>query len=232
MGNIITFDSLEDYKSFLDEKATKKRIGEGTEGYCLLSKDKKDVYKNLEKDLILIPADIEYEADKIITTNDIEVSSYIFPDELYAIKNKLIGYKTKYIKEKDLFRIENLENLFKSEIEITEDLFLNAYYQILKDTENLSKEKISIYDLTYNLLYTGKNMYGIDTWGYTRTKEDIFNHNNECLTQAIKEIIYQYFSGYTTYPEEELTKLDKETNIEKYTKKLVKMGQNKSKLLD
>ena len=75
-------------------------------------------------------------------------------------------------------------------------------------------------------------MYGIDTCGYKRVKENIDNHNYKCLIESIKEIIYQYFSGYTNYTEEELTKLDEEQNIEKYTRKLVKMGQNKSKFLD
>lgn len=224
MEKIINFDSIFDFNYFLQEKKCSNVIGIGSEGICLLSKEDKHLYKKIDNDA-LKEIGLNYDAKKIITTDDIDLSKFILPQELYILKEQLLGYKTKYIKPKDLFNLENLELLIKERL-FNEENFLKAYDKIEKEVFLLSKEKIKIYDLNYNLIFTGKQLYGIDTCGYERVNESIEDYNYQQLHDSIKDIFYTALSQYTLLPDKYLKELDEEKNMVKYTKKLTKLINN------
>ena len=156
------FDSLEDYKRFLEkEKKCSTEIGRGGEGICYLSDSDNQVYKLITK------YQLKYDIDKIITTSNTDVSQYIFPNELYAVDDQMVGYRTRYIEERNLFDIKTIDiSLFKDDSYFDIESFLTAYYEILKDTNKLATEGIAIHDLVLaNLLFVGRHFYGIDTIG-------------------------------------------------------------------
>lgn len=144
-------------------------------------------------------------------------------EELYLIKDILIGYKTRYIKERNLFNKEHSWRLRLGIVPFDIDLFLKAYYEILSDTNILSANKIKIFDLPYNLLYTGKHLYGIDTCGYKKVQENIKKLNKQLLDSAIKEAFYDIFTLYGDYDNETVFNISQEKNMERYAKKLNKL---------
>lgn len=158
-------------------------IGRGSEGICYEHSDK--AYKVLfsRDDIVCDVLDYMVHPDKIITTEVIDLPSFAFPEELYVTKDWLLGYKAKLLKN----------NLFKEEIFHTiEDLkridfnaLAMAYKKMLSDVDVLSEEKVKIYDLTFNLIFDGTNLTGIDTCGYERVKEDIKRHNRDCLATSV-----------------------------------------------
>lgn len=217
MRKIINFDSYTDFVNFIKDKISTKQIGNGSEGVCYISKDEESAYK-----IVFCPA-IGYNIDKIITTNDIDVelSHYLLPQEVYVLNNyTLLGYKTKNIKERNLF--ENT-NLIKDDYNLNQidfEVLITAYHKILKETELLSDKNILIYDLVGNLYFTGNHFYGIDTCGYKKVATDVHETNKEKLEEALKEI----FSTYLMFHEEEYCdtpdNIHEETNMQNYIKKL------------
>ena len=61
---------------------------------------------------------------------------------------------------------------------------------MLEDVDLLSKEKIKIYDLTFNLIFDGKKLTAIDTCGYERVKDDVMQDNRDCLATSIEDLFH------------------------------------------
>lgn len=225
MKKIIEFPSLKDYIIFIGKKGCRQLIGEGAEGKCYLSKLDGNVYKlitNKDSNGNLI---INYNINKIITTEDIHLENYILPEELYVVDNELIGYKTKYIKEKSVFAEQKPQEILKKLYNLKEKILIEAYYQILKETDILSKEKIEIYDLTYNLLFSEAKYYGIDTCGYEKTNNTTFlqAYNRYYLEEAIKQNFNEILTKTKRYSDDYLDELINIENMEDYTKTLIKV---------
>lgn len=214
-NNIITFDTPEQFEKYISEKILIKNLGYGTEGNCYLSAQDNNVYKifhpNYEQN-----AGVIYDITKIITSKDLEINSFIFPDELYAVKKRMVGLKQKHIAP-NLFNIENISENPDSISQIDFNKLLNAYYIMLKDIEKLSAEKIQIYDLPYNLMFTGEKLFGIDTLGYTRVEYNPIKQNLVSLNLAITLL----FHDWLDLAEE--NELYNETNTEKYIKGIQKI---------
>lgn len=222
MKKIIPFSTLKDYIHFLSERKC-HQIGEGAEGKCYLSDLDGYVYKvitNVDNTGKRIGS---YDASKIITTQDIKLSHYILPDELYVIDNEVIGYRTKYIKEKNIFEEYNPKEIIKQLSNLKEQILINAYHEIREETDILSKAQIEIYDLTYNLLFTGQKYYGIDTCGYERTEENILTYNREYLDDAIRENFCTMLYKTQQYSDESISELDYKEDMEEYSKGLIKL---------
>lgn len=217
MKNIIKFNTCKDFTNFLKDKVHCKPIGEGVEGVCFVSRNGEEVYKIITK-----PAE-KYDVNKIITVNDIDInlSHYLLPQELYVLNdNTLIGYKTKYIREKNLFEFNNLIKSNYTLNQINFDSLITAYYEILKETDLLSDKNILIYDLAWNLYFTGKNFYGIDTCGYKNVKKDVHKINKDIVEETLKDIFATYLMFHEENYDNLLSDIHKEQNMKKYLKKL------------
>lgn len=219
MERVINFNSLKEFLIFLGKnKCCLLPNGEGAEGRCYLSKIDGKIYKIINKlDIDGKPIN-NYDIKKIITINDVNLVYYVLPEELYVMNGKLIGYKTKYVKDDIFLEGVTTKRICKEVYNLDEKILLSAYYRILKETDKLSDEKIKIYDLTYNLLFNGEDYYGIDTCGYHRIEEDVFKYNQSVLEEAIKENYYQLLCNYNLVLSEVLDELWDESNMEIYTK--------------
>lgn len=172
-----------------------REIGRGSEGICYEYNG--FAYKVLfDKNIIdYIGGILDYmkNPSQILTVDDIDLPSFAFPEKVYATKDWLLGYKTKLIKN----------NLFNGEIFYSpEDLaninfnsLARAYKVMLQDVDLLSEEKIKIFDLTFNLVFDGKKLTGIDTCDYKRVKKDIKKTNRDSLAASIEDLFYMV-SGY------------------------------------
>ena len=133
-------------------------VGIGTEGKCFKTDNK--AIKILNN-----PLKSNYHKDRIITKKDINLDSFLFPEELYTVNNIVYGYTTEYI-EGDIFNK-------KTPSKIDELALLKAYKKILEDVKALSKNQILIYDISNNLLFNNKELKAIDTLEYSR-KDDSY----------------------------------------------------------
>lgn len=177
MRKIIEFDNMDEFINYRKNIAFFK-IGSGSEGTCYLGKDK-FVYKDLTDGCF--PYNLD--ASDIITCDDINTESFIFPDVLFVENNKLIGYRSKFIKN-NLFN-DNL--LFKYGVDhIDFDKLIDAYYIMCNDAEKLAADNIRIFDLSYNILFDGEKLYGIDTDHYKIVDYPVREHNISCVDSAIK----------------------------------------------
>lgn len=187
MSKLVIYDN-----SLLFDKEIKNKLyyelGRGCEGICY--KYKGEAYKIMfDKSIIYkLIGILDYMKNptQIITENDINLPSFAFPREIYATKDWLLGYKTKLI-ENNLFNTNNLLGIDDLKT-IDFNALAIAYKIMLEDVDLLSKEKIEIYDLTFNLVFDGKRLTGIDTCGYKRTKNNVKYHNRKSLALAIEDM--------------------------------------------
>ncbi len=195
MGRLVVYDS-----ELLFNKEVKSKlfhqIGSGSEGTCYEYKG--FAYKVLfDKNIISCMSGIlDYMEDPnlILTVDDINLPSFAFPEQVYTIKDWLLGYKSRLIKN-NLFNGE-IFNLPEDLMSINFNNLAKAYKIMLQDVDLLSEEKIKIFDLTFNLAFDGKKLTGIDTCGYKRVKDDIKSANRESLSASIEEL-FSVVSGYT-----------------------------------
>lgn len=198
MKKVINFESVEQFQAYRRQK-TCRELGEGSEGICYLGKDGK-AYKDFT--VGYLPE--EYLVDEVITTDDVDVKSFIFPDTLFAVDGKVVGYTCKCITKDDL----DYKYLFMNGIDhINFDKLIAAYETMNNDALVLANHGIRIFDLSYNIMFDGNNLYGIDTCGYTRDTNDLCQHNLFCVSQAIKDLFCTYAAS--AYGE----KLDKNWSV-------------------
>lgn len=220
-NNITCFESRED---LINEVITKhnitKELGKGTEGTCYLGTDDK-VYKimhpNYERETGII-----YNINKIITTKDIELEHFALPEELYTIRKRLMGYKTKYFFP-DLFDLRNIKTNPNQIYQIEFYKLLKSYYLMIKEIERLSQENILIYDLPSNLIFTGEKLVAIDTLGYKRVTQNPLEQNKNYLDISILWELNMMLEYNNIISEEQLSELINTTEVEKYINKLSKI---------
>lgn len=179
--NTDILDNLEDKKG--------KLIGEGSEGVAFLLSNNK-VLKYIKETAE------DYKAKDIITTDDVNIEGFLFPDKLYILNNQVKAYESKYVQ--DIFTIES--NCAARGYFIADETYdkvdfkklYKAYLVLQKEVLELSKKHILMDDLLYNLLFDGEKLYAIDTLGYKKVKEDCTMRNLEQLDYAIRGKISLY----------------------------------------
>jgi len=123
---------------------------------------------------------------QILQFKDVKNKTFIFPNELILLKERIIGYIAKYVQAKNLYETNplriNLERL-KKVIELA-----------LKDIELISRKGISCDDIMYNILL-GKRLYIIDTIGYTLSDEDYTKLYKENVRLFNLEIMFFLVDG-------------------------------------
>lgn len=208
MRKIVEFTSYDELKKYINRKII-KQIGQGSEGECFLGKDK-FVYKLFYEEEISIN-ECSLDISKIITTDEMDLDSFAFPIELYLIDGELKGYKTKYI-NRDLISLDKIVDP-DAFFDIDLDKFILAYYRMLKDIITLSNNYISIFDLSYNLMFDGKNLYGIDTCYYYKTDKYPLEDNIKAFERAI-EVVFNDWLNSTIDNNRKVRIID--GNIEEY----------------
>ena len=156
------FNSKKDLLNFLNYSCI--NIGNGSIGDCYLNTKDKYVYK-IYYSYLEDNEEANFDIDKF---NNIKVSTFVFPKEKIFVNDTVVGYKTRYVKNKHLYQINpllvDLDSLEKKIISAKEDVNI------------LSNNNIRIYDTPYNILY-GNSIKIIDTDEYS-----IDNiHNSETI---------------------------------------------------
>ena len=209
------FPNQEGLDNFLKSKSLHK-ISEGSEAKCYLSYVDGLAYKRISKG----------RTGDFITKDQIDLPSFAFPKDLFIVDEKVYGYRSEYI-DPNLFLIDaynplsivkfkklNLQNL-KRALEI-----------FAKDTDRLSKEHIQIYDMAFNLAFTGTRLVAFDTLDYFRTEKDVTEMNRSSIDYAIKTLFNLWlqidpFTSLNQLPLEEYLK-----EIEGIQRRLIKSDEN------
>lgn len=207
MKKVIKFDSEKEFKAYMKSK-TVSEIGDGSEGVCYLGKDGK-AYKSFQDGYIKST----YQVDEIITSDEASTNSFLFPDILFTINDIVVGYVCKFIPRDDL----NFNKLiFEGLDHINFDKLYDAYSPLRNDAVVLAQNGISIFDLSYNLMFDGQSLYGIDTCSYTRKPGDLTDSNLAYVDAAMKDPFCLYFK------EEYDIDLDKDMEVKPFLKMVKK----------
>lgn len=180
MQKIINFKTTDEFRKYVD-LVSLKEIGSGSEGYAYLTKDKKviksylDGYDNVERDY-----------KKIITSDDFKLNSFIFPDKLYLVDDKIVGYISKYFSN-DIFNNDYIDK------KINLNKIAYAREKMLDDIATLNYNKIYLFELCFNLLFDGKKMVAIDTLDYYKdlniSLDKLIIENTKTLDYAITTVL-------------------------------------------
>ena len=167
--NIKKFEFNEEVLNYINSNS-KRKIGTGTEGYVFLTKDNDTIKYIIKRHRILYNSEI--------LTSELSIKSFMFPTEIILNGDYVAGYKANYFSN-DIFR-----NACNKEFDLYN--LLKARKEMIKDIKILSKEKYSINDLEYNLLFDGERLAAIDTLDYKKNKRLILSDNVYKLDKAIK----------------------------------------------
>lgn len=177
--SIVNFDNQNEFEKFYRVIGKLMHISSGSEGSCFLGTDG-FVYKVFDG-----LDEREINPYTIYTVADICSDFIIFPEDIYVVNDKLVGYKTKYIKN-DVFL--NPRVLFEAEGK--ENLIIKAFYEMVDEIKRLAHKKIFMYELAGNLMFDGNHFYVIDTCEYQHlpklTEEEIVALNVDTLIYALE----------------------------------------------
>ena len=172
------FDSAKDYEKYVKQITNDCFLNTGSEGSCYKKNDL--VYKVLDEDY----RDY-YDINSIITQNDYDLKHFAFPIDIFT-NNKLTeiyGYTTKYIPN-------NLFGRFNAIDSLNIDNLVNNYYSMLEEVKILSKDRVFLFDIIFNLIYNNRELVAIDTLAYTKQKSNPFKENKSLLLRAVEEEMY------------------------------------------
>ena len=214
---IIKFETSKELTKYISGKKI-KLLNKVTEGTCYLGNDSK-VYKILGLDSFY---NGNYNPYEVITEDIIKLNSFAFPQELFVVGDKLVGYNSTYIPN-DKLKPENLNIVTVAKMDY--DKFSNAYKVMKKDVETLSKKNILMFDLPFNIIYDGNRLVGIDTCGYKKVDFDPSKNNISSYNFAIEGI---FRLCYNDFDDPDLTFTD--SDIDSYLKKVEDKLPNRAKL--
>lgn len=184
----MVFHNKKEFKEFIISKKLYKIDG-GAEGEFYISTMDRKGYKiffNFEKYCMPI-----YEIDKVIMNDEVNIDSFIFPEELLIVNDQIKGYVTKYV-SKNMLLDNNLISIDIDNFDFKS--FKEAYINMKIDIVLLSEKHIAVYDILNNLIYNGKKLYAIDTLGYYKSDSKyLLKRNIASLDSAIDMIFEMLF---------------------------------------
>ena len=168
---------------FINYVKKAKKIGDGAESICYQIDDY--VYKVLNNHFYTT-----YDEDGIYN-DEIDLKSFLFPEEIYVSNNKIFATKTKFIQN------EIHKNRIYAGILPDIDKIKDALPAFIKDFYLLSKNNILTIDIAWrNLIFDGESLYAIDTLRYTRNEKhykiDAYKWNIVYIQKAMLEFITVY----------------------------------------
>lgn len=206
---------VEEKEVFKNNIEKHQSLRPGGEGICYAIGN--DVYKIYKND-----RDIE----KPICKDDLNLESFLFPEEIYRCNNKIFSYKTPYI-ENNEFKITSFRNWKIPNVNKIKE----ALIPLVRDIYILSKNNIYAIDLTWrNTLFDGEKIYIIDTLDYEIVDEDPLEDNIKSLKNIITCLIANVDLAHTAYHVEiSENDLKEYKNLHQYTKEVLKQIQEEYK---
>lgn len=194
-------------------------IGHGTTAYCFLRPNGRvvKVFYNSDNTLVL------FDKDNIINhfsfLNQVSNESFIGPDVLYTINDKVVAYEYDFVNCKTLKRINRGIRISK---------LMEAFPKLIENTEAVSTMNFWLSDTHHeNTLYDAKSnqFYFIDLdFGRDKSKdcqpssyEDILQHNIGSLLEVIIEQTIGYPNFTFNFNDSNLLRLYKLTIHKDYT---------------
>ena len=114
-------------------------------------------------------------------------NTYIFPDDVLMLNDKIVGYTSKFVSGKNLQYINpltiNINNLMQS------------LKQVKEDTKLISENKIKSYDVMYNIMYKNGRLYVVDTLEYGINKTS-YENNRACIDNEIMLFLVDDYFDY------------------------------------
>lgn len=165
-----------------------EEIGRGSQGICYLNKKTNEVYKIFHQTIDCDPDEyINYTKGELLRFSDVKNKTFMWASDIIYLEDEIIGYITKYVKAKSLYKINPLK--------INLDKFINSIKQVKKDIKIISENGVRTYDLMYNILY-GNKMYVTDFDEFSYSDKDpalLENINNKNFNY---ELYYFLVDGY------------------------------------
>ena len=188
----MNFNSKIEASRFLN-KPHIKFLDSGSCGQCFYDMVSKKVYK-IFNDFFDDEYYSDYNAENILKFSNVTNSTYIWPNEVITVGDRVIGYILPYIKGVDLCKVNPLSvNLSK----LVDDLD-----KVYKDNIIISQNGIITYDVMYNILYgrNGINIIDSDEYNFNcfaRSYEEILKNNNRNINYAFKVLLVNnYFDDF------------------------------------
>ena len=162
-------------------------IGKGSEGRAYkVGNEVVKLYNSTE-----FTKDIKY--SKVITTQDIKSSSFVFPKKLFIVDDILVGYIYDY------YPNDILQESFKNPNETYEidlERLKRSYDKMYRNLSILTNDGIAAFDLACNILYNGESIKAIDTIKYAPSTEACKNFSS--LDKGLKYYIHRFNRNYGT----------------------------------
>lgn len=204
MNNLRIYKNADEMLKYFDSIKLRE-LGSGSEGSAYLTRDNQ-VLKVIENPLLIR----EYNKD-IITSDKINLETFLFPNELVIYNGLIIGYKTNYFPN-DIF--------YNNSMEMPEIMDLNkllkARNKMIKDIELLSSMNYRLLDLPLNIMFDGNNLVACDTLSYHKDdSKDLLKDNISSLDYALNIKLCEIDSAYDYI-------FNKYENTEEAVKELIK----------
>ena len=148
------FKNTNEFNTYINDNKSSV-LGNGVEGTVYLTKSNETI-----KDMQDNPKIIDY--TNVIMSTDLNLSSFLFPTELFLIGNKIVGYKSNYFPN----NIIKKRNGKIEDIDI--DALLEAREKFIKDLKVLTESGYYLYDIAGNILFDNKSLAAIDTLNYKK----------------------------------------------------------------
>ena len=178
MKNIKEFKSSTDFDLYMKNNK-RKFIASGTEGETYISSDG-NLIKYMKDSFS--PKYIS-ECPNIIMSSDLQLDSFIFPDELFMIGDQIVGYKSKLF-EGNILKFPN--SRVDSEEELNIEALIEARFKMMEDIKELTNMGYYLFELPRNILFNNEKLCAIDTLDYRKDSSDeLLKKNLKLLDYAL-----------------------------------------------
>lgn len=198
MKKIINFKCDKDFIKYLSKHSSFSNIiSKNYKGMTFLNMKENLVYKAFYGRVY------EYLPEDIITSSDIILDSFIFPESIFCVNGILKGYTSEFINNNIMpsfnndFSLESLER-------IDFDNMIRSYYNLVVDTYRLSNQGVKMSDKIFNLLFNNESFSFIETYDYRYTDIDPTDINQRIVRDSITTPLDLAISEYVPELSEEI----------------------------
>lgn len=179
----MNFNNKQELMNFLKCKLT--FIGSGSQGECYLDKNTNSVYKifidYIEEDICF------YSEEDLLKFKNIKNNTFVFATDIVRVNENVVGYISKYVNATNLYKLNPLN--------VNLDKFNLSIKKAKKDIDFISKNKIKLYDIPYNILL-GSKIYVTDFDDFNYTDVDLNKLKNMNNYSFNLELFWFLVDGY------------------------------------